>query len=187
MSRLFIALPIDESAGISLQKVEKFLFNYNSFLKIVPGNKYHITLKFLGETNNITADKIISSFKNINISKEQIKYNLEGIGAFPNTGRASVIWCGIKTKDDRLKTLHKEIENFAHNFDFKKDNREYKPHLTLARVKKNKKIPHDLIDYIRENRDTFFGKLFFKKIVLFQSKLTQAGPEYSELYSISFK
>jgi len=63
MSRLFIALNIENEIKVSLESVNNFLKGYSSLLKVVPQDNYHLTLKFLGETESGIRDKMISDFK----------------------------------------------------------------------------------------------------------------------------
>ena len=181
--RIFIALPIEIDPN-KLDPVNEKLEQFNPILKVVPTKNYHITLKFIGDVNGDTYNDIISNFKQIKIPLKKIEYTLNGLGSFPGFSRANVLWCGIRCNlkaTDQLKTI---IEDFTSQFGINRDERKFKPHLTLARIKKNKKIPGELVDFFKNKIETNFGSGYFDKIILYESELTPKGSIYTELNSL---
>ena len=101
---------------------------------------------------------------------------LNGVGVFPNENHIRVIWVGLKPEEPVLE-LQKEIDDNLKKL-FKKE-KNFKSHLTLARVK-----------YI-DDKESFINKL--KKIKtenkkidinnfkLIKSTLTKDGPIYEDL------
>ncbi|MDY6934184.1 MAG: RNA 2',3'-cyclic phosphodiesterase [Spirochaetota bacterium] len=188
MARLFIALPLEgEGVTSPLKPIVEYLNQHNQLLKVVSTNNYHITIKFLGECDENKANKIIESFPNIELSKGDIPFRISGIGAFPEAKRASVIWCGIKTDARIIDNIFKDIENFSSHFGFQKEKRRFIPHLTLARVRKGKRMTEDIVKFIEKNSDRYFGESSFKKLVLYSSNLTPKGPQYTELKYINLR
>lgn len=195
MPRLFIALPFNEanskenqkeqgSSGASpLNFVYTYLKNYNKELKVVSPENYHMTLKFFGECSNKTAEKIKDNFRNISV-KKKFFYKLSGLGVFPDLKKANVIWAGFKTDESLINKIINDIDNFASGIGFKKEKRQFMPHLTLARVRKGMTLNENLRQYIVENKEVFFFESVFKRIVLFESELKSDGPVYSELQSV---
>jgi 2'-5' RNA ligase len=116
-----------------------------------------------------------------------IPYKIRGLGVFPNMKKPSVIWCGVHPSSDDLYIFQKSIETILFKLGFPKENRSFKPHLTLARVRRNKKIPEALIRYIKQNDNLLFGESTFDKCVLFKSHLTAEGPIYSALNTFYFE
>lgn len=183
MRKLFFALPLDGSAKEFLQPVYGNLTGYRSLLRAVSAENYHITLKFLGDIDEKRADMIIKSFDEYEIYLQAVPVVLKGLGAFPRIKDASVIWMGIEEDSDALSGLNERIEEFCGDFGFKKSEREFLPHLTVARVRKGKKPDSNIRDYIENNRDTEYGKTSFNRIVLYESVLKKDGPLYFEIIS----
>ncbi len=185
MPRLFIALPLNENTtNESTKKLYDYLTRYEKELKIVSPENYHITLKFIGNCNDKTAKKIEENFNYIAGSAKVIPYTLFGLGVFPELKNANVIWAGIKTDEAMINKLYMTVENFASDFGIKKENNKFTPHLTLARVRKGKKLNENIRQYLVENKELFLYESSFKKIVLFSSELTSEGPIYTEIKSI---
>ncbi len=189
MPRLFIALPLnlDSSQKRTIEPVYSYLNKHNKELKVISPENYHITLKFLGECSDKVAKRVEDDFEQITKLNKIVSFSLSGMGVFPDLKDISVLWAGIRTDETLINKLNQNIEDFAYNFGFKKEKRKFLPHLTLARVRKGKKININLRQYIVENKESFFFQSAFTRIVLFSSNLTQEGPEYTEIKSLEFK
>ena len=134
--RLFIA--IDLSAEIKAENYRLAnILGLKAYpqVRVVSPNNSHITLKFIGdlEEEKITAlcEKIRNAIRNISI----FDINLSKCSVFPSRGDINVIWVGINDNTGRLQQLVNEIETVCKDFNIRKENRPYVPHLTIARVK----------------------------------------------------
>lgn len=185
MSRLFIALPLDQTVRESLNKTADFLKEYSNCLKTVPTENFHITVKFLGELNDNTAVLIGESFKKIKFEEKEIPYSLKGLGMFRNN-TGGVIWAGIESDMQTLKYIQRIVEAFSASFGFQKEKRNLIPHITLARLKTGAELPEEIISYIKENRNTHYSDGIFNRAVLYESKLQPTGAVYREICSINF-
>jgi 2'-5' RNA ligase len=179
--RLFIALPVDdENAVKSLGGVFKNLKKNESFLKSVPSDNYHITLKFLGSVESGQADSIANAFLSLDRLKK-IEYKIEGLGTFPSIDNPSVIWAGLKCDEKPLFEIFKTVEDFAAAFGFTPEKRKFIPHLTLARIRNEKKISSEFKEYLIREKNSFFTTSVFRELVLFESILKKTGSEYKRI------
>lgn len=178
MIRLFFALPCNDVQDV-LRPVYGILSAYPRVLKTVPPENYHITLKFLGETKQETFRSLRHDFRRLGIDYASVPYTLRGLGAFPDVRRARVLWCGLDVDGSRISLIQNAIEALCAPYGFKKENRAFQPHLTLARAKRDMKVPASITEYINANRDAVFGESTFKRIVLFKSDLRREGPVYT--------
>jgi 2'-5' RNA ligase len=183
MRRLFIGLPFDGAVKEFLRPVYENLAGYSSLLKVVPTDNYHITLKFLGNMEENRANSIIKSFNELEVDLPKVPVTIKGLGAFPRVKNASVIWIGIEGDSAALSGINVRIEEYCAGLGFEKDERKFRPHLTIARVRKGKRPDSKIEEYIEENRDTEFIQTVFNRIVLFESVLKEKGPLYTELIS----
>jgi 2'-5' RNA ligase len=177
--RLFFALPAD---GIQepLDDVYRYIKKFDQVKIVSPGN-FHITLKFLGNTRYDIFEKLRDDFTRISFSVPPLIFNLNGLGGFPNVRRARVIWCGLMGNVTGVASINRDIEDLAERHGFKKETRGFAPHITLARVRNNERLPEDLIQYLEDNGDTLYGKVQFNRLVLFKSELRKGGPVYSAM------
>ena len=152
--RLFIAIEIPNDIKDYISQIQEHF--QDKGLRLVNKDRMHLTLKFLGEIKKDKLDFIKNQLEKIKFNK--FKVHLDKIGFFPNEKYIKVIWIGLKPEDlilglqkdidDRLKELFKKEKNF-------------KPHLTLARVK-----------YV-EDKKGFIDKL--KKIKIENRKIEIPG------------
>lgn len=186
MTRLFIAMPVDGEIASPLKSTYEFLHTQEHILKAVSPNNYHITMKFLGECEGNVVKAIESTFLEILVTTGDIPFTLQGIGAFPDIRKPSVLWAGVETDLEKILAIKRSVERFTSNFKFKDEKRDFIPHLTIARVRKGRKITGDLLKFIEKNNSTYFGEFHFGRLALFSSRLTPEGPVYTEIKSIRF-
>ena len=179
--RLFIALPFTREAVDSLVHVEHELRIFREEIKTVDMENYHITIKFLGDVDRVRTERIIQSIHELPPGTGIVDFSLKGLGVFPSLHNASVIWAGLIERNGELKNLYDAVEGLCSALDFSRDKRSFKPHLTVARVRKGAVLPNEVKDYISRNSETLYCKSFFDRLVLFESRLTSGGPIYSEV------
>lgn len=176
--RLFIALDVEPEIQKILAPVHSLFAGHSNIIKAVPPEDYHITVKFLGECRTGLYEDIKKSFSQIFKPSSEIRYLLQGLGAFPDILHANVVWCGIHTKGNEERRIFESVESFAAGFGFLREKRPFTPHLTLARVRKGMKLTSALIKFIREREDAFFIESRFSRLALYSSTLTPKGPLY---------
>jgi RNA 2',3'-cyclic 3'-phosphodiesterase len=181
--RLFFAL-IADKVQEPLAEVYSYLNKFPHALKTVAPQNYHITLKFLGETGIDTYKKLRDDFARLTLKAGPIGFKLQGLGGFPDEKRARVIWCGLITDLTGVRTIYERIENVSEKHGFKKEGREFTPHYTLARTRRDRKLPNEIIRFLSENKHTFYGESHFRSIVLFKSELGTQGSRYTALEEV---
>ena len=134
----------------------------------------HITLKFLGNIGKNSIQEISDEMSNISSVFNSFTINFHKIGAFPNLKHPNVLWLGIDKGASNLKMLNKEIENALGKLGFKEENREFKPHLTLARIRSLKNMSN-LTKLIEETDFNLWDDLEINKLALYQSILNPKG------------
>ena len=182
--RLFIAFDIDENIRDNLQPARNFFSGCATCLKTVSAENCHVTVRFLGECGVGQSDDVRRGFSELRPGTGPVEYTAVGLGGFPNIARAAVLYCGIRSDMEKLRSIHGMIENFVRLLGFPPENRPFTPHVTLARIRKGMKITSRIIDFCRENADREFGKSTFNEIVLYSSSLTPRGSVYTRLSSV---
>ena len=187
--RLFVALPIeDRTQELLEEKIDKAQSELDFDLKWVSGENLHLTLKFLGETEEDRLEDIKTSMENAcsPYSKFNIYYN--HFNAFPSTDYPKVLFFGLNEDKNKLINLQNDLENELYKAGFEKEDREYTPHLTFARTRKKtdmRQLKYDYKDFL-ENQDL---RILQKvdKVSLIESQLYKSGPVYMELFYINLK
>jgi 2'-5' RNA ligase len=120
------------------------------------------------------------------VSSKYDSYNLsiDRIGGFPNLNKPRVIWTGF-TDDDQINIMArmvKEVEYDIRRLGFDPDEKRFRPHLTLGRVKDTKGL-EKLLEMIRSYKLELFS-LKLDRLTLFKSTLTPQGAVYESLYEV---
>ena len=179
--RIFIALPINDDEIIqSLTGVADNFAKYKSILKIVPPTNYHITVKFFGQVESSIVESLTKSFMSIN-QLNAVNYHIDKIGTFSNKNNPSVIWAGLKCSEEPFAKIINSINELSLLFGFHPEKRNFVPHLTLARIKNNAKLPAELKNYLNSKIEVKFSSGQFNELILFESVLQKTGPEYKKL------
>jgi len=176
--RLFIALDVEPEIRKVLAPVYSFIAGHSNIMKVVPPEDYHVTVKFLGECRTGLYEDIRKSFTHVFKPATEIRYLLQGLGAFPDISHANVVWCGIHPQGDEVKRIFEALESFATGFGFPREKRAFTPHLTLARVRKGMKLTSSVMQFLRERENSFFLESRFIRLALYSSNLTPRGPVY---------
>jgi 2'-5' RNA ligase len=177
--RVFIAVEI--SNEIILKRIETFQENLEINAKPTRINQIHFTLQFLGEIDEKKCEKVKDVLKKI--SFPQFELFLKGVGGFPNLNNPRVIWIGTDKGGQKLSQIAREIGMKLTTLGFKED-RKFKPHLTVFRIKK--KIG-DISSLMQEYETAEFGSEIVSKIKLKKSVLSPDGSEYSDLLDVNAK
>lgn len=170
--RLFIAIPVPEK--IKQDLIKKIILPDN--FKITGINNIHITILFLGDTDDKIIPDIITNLEKSATSIKTFKISIDNLGQFPEKGYPKIIYASGKTGENELIKSANIIRASLLNLGFK-DDKDFKYHITLARqkylVKNTFKMPDISFNYSFD----------FEKIVLYKSDLKPAGPVYSEIWS----
>ena len=182
MVRTFISIDFNNEELVSnVIRIQQQLGELEAKLKFVNPKILHGTLEFIGEISSAQIDQISNMLDEIKFSKFNLA--VEQPGLLPNEKYIRVIYCSIVGDIDSLKETQKDIRSRLRNLGYKIDNRPFKPHLTIARVKsiQNKS---ELIKVISNLSDFICGEQEIDSIKLKKSILSPQGPEYSTLHEV---
>jgi len=178
--RGFIAIEIQ--AASSIIEFENAITKTGADVKLVEPKNIHLTLKFLGDTDENQIDAIEHIIKESVTNMTPFPLTLKGTGVFPNEKYLKVIWIGI-TNAASLKKIADTLDEKLATLGFKKENRGFSPHLTIGRVRtaKNKE---QLLTVIKNHNEKEFLRQEIHSVTLKKSDLTPAGPIYTTLREI---
>jgi len=177
--RSFLAFDIESDTVLNrLATAQRQLFQTGADLKLVEPQNIHITVRFLGNITPETAEKIFEEMKKTQFTPFTVQ--IKGLGAFPDLRYPRVVWAGITTGADQLKSVFNQLEPRLRSLGFTPDSKGFSPHLTIARVRSGRN-KQQLAQFITENANYEFGTVNAKCLRLKKSILTPKGPVYSTL------
>lgn len=133
-------------------------------------DQWHLTLRFIGEVAEETAQAIVSELESIECPAFSLA--LSGFGKFPSRGYPRVFWVGIE-ENGQLLTLQEELEQACRICGLEPDERPFVPHITLGKVKnaEKKEINH----FIEQHEDYHIPGIPVNEFILYSSELTREG------------
>jgi len=178
--RAFIAADVvpNEALGSVLRE----LASSRADLKIVKPGLLHITLKFLGDTQENLTDQIISRMNDVIKGVPPFTIRLNGMGAFPSMSNIRVVWVGIEDGKP-LGEIARMLDMSIGELGFERDKKGFVPHLTLARTRSGRNIAN-VQEILKRNAATDYGQYQVDRIILKKSVLSPLGPTYSTVKEV---
>ena len=139
----------------------------------------HLTLKFFGNVavNRIEAISAAASRAVAEFSPFPIGVGETGV--FPRPSRAQVLWIGVSDPSGKLSALQERLENECAAEGFSKEDRAYRPHLTIARIRRPEG-GRQLAD--AHLQMTFpITKVELGELIVFRSELSPKGSKYTPI------
>lgn len=184
MMRTFLAIPVPEEIKQFAQHIRESLAAVRPDVKWVEYENYHLTLKFLGDIKPELVKPITSNMELAGESCPSFQLFLNHIGFFPTKNRPRVIWLGMDGETEKAEFLGERVDAFLSNLGFEAEKKR-NFHLTLGRIRSDHnqdellKKSAALSKTIREQR------FMINEFRLMESRLSQAGPQYSVLQTFS--
>ena len=179
MRRTFIAVKI-----VPGEKMKEIFNQFRKELsreriKWVDPDSMHITLCFLGDTSEDKIRYLKDEIEKTVSFSPPLKLDFQGCGVFKNIRDPRVIWIGIE-KNELLKDLKRSLDTTLEPFGFVPEKREFRPHLTMARIKwiRDISVFEDLIDAYKDEPVQVSE---INKVIYYESILKPDGPEYIPL------
>jgi len=185
--RLFIAIDIGDKVRSNITSKLRDISRLSIKIRVLKPENIHLTIKFLGSADSIIVPSIIDNINDAVSNTAPFNLEVKGIGAFPNAKKSRIIWAGLTSKNmDIFQKLYESIEQRMIRLSFDKEERQFKPHLTLARIKspeKNSKIKN----YIEKNTEFGFGTINVNSVKLMKSTLLTGGAKYDCISELLLK
>ncbi len=172
--RAFIAAEIE--ADERLKDVLVQLRRSGADLKVVRPELLHVTLKFLGDTDEALVEDISSRMDRAVDGVPPFSVRLLGMGAFPSLSNIRVVWVGIEDHGP-LAEIARRLDLSLKDLGFERDQKGLKAHLTIARARSPARIGA-VQAMLREKAAADFGTYRFDAIRLKKSTLCPQGPTY---------
>lgn len=150
----------------------------------VPPQNMHITLRFLGEITEPMIKALQDNLEDATRSIAPFEMVASGLGVFPDTGEPRVLWAGVTSRDDQLEHLYREVSKILEDTGFRNDDKPFKSHVTLGRVKS---APAGVAGCLEEMDVKEYGTTVVRDLVCYRSDLTHQGADYHLLWKLPLK
>lgn len=178
--RLFIAIDMPGSMLKEISRVQEELIRLSESGRFVPIQNMHVTLSFLGETDNLVG--AVKAMERAVMGMRVFNLNLGEYSFFDRYG-SKTSYIQVKGDMHELNALHESLVAALLDEGFCVDRKRYTPHITLGR-----NVMHDLsvahaINTISPRPN---ATMSVREIVLFESVRTARGMVYTPLHKAEF-
>jgi len=179
-TRTFLALDLDDIALDELAAVQAMLATAGASVRWTGRDNLHVTLKFLGDVEDADLPAVCAVATELAESTEAFEFTLGRILSIPPAGHMRMVWTEIGDPTGRMTALADRYNDAYAAMGYKNDNRGFRPHLTLGRVKGGRNVPA-LRGAIAELPAFDLDAQYADEVVVYASELTTEGPRYTVL------
>ncbi len=183
MIRSFIAIDLPEDTRKALEYIQGELKQCGAGVRWVKPRSIHLTLKFLGTIPAAQVENIARAIAQEVRDQPTITLRPAGLGAFPSLRKPRVIWVGMQGEVQRLNGIQARVENALEPLGFVREKRDFRPHLTIGRVKDRRRL-QSLVEAMATLDMESFNSFDADEIILYKSDLRPTGAIYTKLHRI---
>lgn len=169
MSRLFFGLEIPTDIKQRLLGVIAPV----SGAKWQSPEQLHITLLFLGDVEQGRIVGLCDAVRGLPV--EAFELEVTGLGCFGQPRSPRNLWAGVQPPEP-VAALHGALKTRMAGLGIAPESRPFRPHITLARFKKQRGSVEALLE---DHRDSVFGQFAVSEILLLESNQGPSGSVYS--------
>ncbi|HEX7672960.1 MAG TPA: RNA 2',3'-cyclic phosphodiesterase [Bdellovibrio sp.] len=170
--RLFFALnatdPLETTFLPAFKKLKINADQRDVTVKWVPLDNFHATITFIGPMEEELIPGLTAALETVCKNFAPFDLKIEDMGAFSNEHDARVIWLGVQNKK-YLGQFKNALEQELADKSLlpQPEQRDYKPHITIGRLRNPKSVKDMISPFKRKS----FGKIHVSEIVLYESEL----------------
>ncbi len=175
--RAFVAIDLDPGLKSAVGDLIRRLEAARADIRWTKAGGFHLTLMFLGDIDETQSGRVMTALGEVAGRHRPFALRLKGTGAFPGERNPRVLWVGVAAGPE-LAELQDDLEKALESEGFAREERPFKPHLTLGRVKgRGRPLERLMAELAAHGRDDF-GGMTVHKLSLFESLLRPRGAEY---------
>jgi 2'-5' RNA ligase len=153
-------------------KLKRTLDRREQVVRWVAADLWHVTLAFLDESARLR-----EFLENWRPAIGGVTLRLQGLGAFPRVEEARVLWIGVQQNQEFID-LQGDLRERLATAGFELGEREFNPHLTLARFRNTSNVT----DLVKLGGRKHFGDYKIGELILFDSVLQGNILKYSPVF-----
>lgn len=179
--RSFLAFELPSEIKNMIVRVSGELRKSDLDVRWVKVDNIHLTVVFMGNKKTEDIEAIGDEAQKVCLKYGIFDISLKGMGFFPNSRNPRILWLGLHGDLDRMSYFRDALQKHLKPFGIKEEKRRFKPHLTLGRFRKAKKMGSRLDDLVLKYKDLTSPSCPLKELILFKSDLKPGGAEYTKL------
>jgi len=183
--RSFIAIDLSDGARRQIEAFIQELRKSDAQVGWVRVEGIHLTLKFLGNVAPGLIEEIKPVLAGAALQTAPIHIEPAGCGAFPSMKSPRVIWVGLRGQIGPLAELARQVEAALVPLGFKPEERPFRPHLTIGRVRGRQRL-HALQEILLAHQDFTAEPFDAYQVILYKSELRPDGARYTPLSKAPF-
>jgi RNA 2',3'-cyclic 3'-phosphodiesterase len=177
--RLFVAVSLPPSVEDQVELVLDKVSRYQE-IKWAPRSQFHVTLRFIGDFDPEKLPRLEQCLNETALSFEPFEAEIKGLDAFPKLKHPKVLFVPVTEGKESFAKLSKVISSRMQTLGIGRDDKDFRPHLTLGRVREDQDAS-TAIQTLRESGFALGIGWKVKYFSLFQSQLTPGGAVYTRL------
>lgn len=150
-------------------------------VKWVEPHNLHLTLKFLGDVDLLEIPELCQAVTDAVAELPPFEIEARGAGAFPDLRHPRTVWLGVGRGTEEMVQLHDIVEQSLAPLGFRQEQRRFRPHLTIGRVRGGGPGIAELAENLAEQADFAGGVSSVEEVVVLSSELSRTGPTYEVL------
>jgi 2'-5' RNA ligase len=185
--RSFVSIPLPGEIKNSVSKFIRKLARDDDGVRWVPDDQLSLLLKHLGDVENVEVPQICTVIRDVLEDVEPFELIFAGVGGFPGLDKPRTLYAGIEDPTGRLCQVVESLEIELAELGFKREPRDYRPHLPIGRVKgSRKRVSEAMVDALKDLPDPQFGEMIADEVEMIGSFLDKHGPSYHVMDTIEF-
>ncbi len=184
--RIFVAVELEPTLHQAVVELQHDLEAAGARIRWIKPGQLHFTLRFLGEITPAQVALVKVATREATSGIGPFTIVLKQLGAFPSFQRPQVVWVGVEDGAAEMEALAARLEARLAHHRFPPEERPFKPHLTLARIRDARQWG-DVVRALTQFRDIAVGSQQVRAVTVMESQLTPGGPVYARVEEVSFQ
>ena len=178
--RLFVAVELGDAVRTAADGIAEQLrrrVGRTLAARWVSAEQMHLTVRFIG---HVPDDRVASVLDSLapQIAIPPFEVSLSECGAFPPHGPPRVLWLGLHDGVPSLQTMHDEFNRRLAPLGFPAEDRRFRAHLTLARIKDAPRGSGAIVRDALRDVPQSHARCHVSEAIVFESRLSPKGSTY---------
>ena len=169
--RCFVAIPLPTEVRMA---VDDWREGLDLPGRPVPPRNLHVTLRFVGPADVTGRERLIAGLDTVDLG-DPFSIRIGGLGGFPKLGKATVAWAVIEEDGGKVAELAGVVEEAVASAGFGYEDRPFRAHLTLARIRPPRNLRRCA------GRGMARIRVPVTEVVLYRSRATSGSATYDVL------
>lgn len=177
--RIFLAIDLDADMRRRLYEVASGI-DAAAKMNVVAQDNLHVTLMFLGDVDDNRLSDVCNLASSAVGRVRGCDFDVRGVKLVPPAGAPRMIWGCVDDPSAGLTRIYNELDAALLPLGLRREERQYRPHITLARIKHVRSL-QEFRHAVAVLCDQDFGPARAGSVTLYSSLLTPSGPIYTPL------